>query len=427
MRSTIRWARWLGFVIPWMAYAAPLLCVTIGERLNYRTGILNESYHYWLNDTPINRDNKLLPQIRYGNFLSADLFLNYAGFSTALKGLAHSTDRDAVAYRAIIRELYFDHDFGSAFQLTVGRKIVKWGTGYAFNPCGVVEPARQASDPSDRREQYQGRQIIALDAFWGDRSFSLVYANEARYDEKFRRGKHELASRFYALLHRVDLSMINYWKEGDKWKTGFTTAYTYGSHIEFHSELIAQLGTNKQYHQVLSDPNLPIVPSASPYRARYEHSEKIFAKLLLGAQYTLDSGISLMIEYFYKRDGLTYREWQRWRQFVLMQLDRMNMIPPDPLSFQNFYNALYTLDRSGTMRHYGFFRGYLPKTRTSVELLVFSNLTDGSSASIATFSYLFRSNFTGWIRGELYTGKRSSEFGTLFFRTGIFAGAKLSF
>ncbi len=427
MVKTFRWFGWLSFMAVWLASGTSLHANAFGERLNYRFSLFTESYRNWLNDTPLNKDNELLPQIRYGSYSSADVFLNYGRFTTAMKALAHYTDRDASAYRAIIRELYFDHDFSGSFHITIGKKILKWGTGYAFNPCGVIEPGRQASDPSDRREQYQGRQIVAFDAFSGDRSFTLLYANESRYRDTFHRGKHELASRIYALVGGLDLSLISHWKEKEKFKLGVSTAYTYGSHIELHSELIGQMGSTKQYHLVLSDPNFQPIPHSSSYVARYQHSNKIFPRLLVGAQYTFDNGISLMIEYFYNREGLTHQEWQWWRQFVLKQVDATTTVPPDPLSFMNFYDALATLDRSGSMRHYGFCRGYWPQQRFGLELLLLNNLVDGSGVGVMTFNYVVRTNFTGWIRGEFYAGRHASEFGLLFFRSAILLGAKYSF
>lgn len=397
------------------------------NKLNYRLGVISESNHNWLNATPLNVDNKLVPQIRYGNFSSADIFLNWKYLSVAVKGVASYMDRDAPDYKAIIRELYVDHALGNFLHLTLGRKILKWGTGYAFNPTGVIEPARNAADPSDRREQYQGRQIISLDGYSGNNSVTLVYANETTYNTKFNQGKSEFACRGYSLIKGADFSLITHWKEDDKFKFGFTTAYTYGAHLELHSEFIAQQGTNKLYHRVLDSLDYQISPANYPYVARYNNSRKIFTRLLLGVQYIFDSGSSLMAEYFYNQEGLTASEWNRWRQFILYHQERITTaIPLDPLSFQHFYSALYTLDRKGSMRHYGFCRLYLPQQKSGLELMLFSNLVDGSSAGIATFNYFLNSHLTGWLRVEFYAGDRASEFGLLFLRSAILLGAKFS-
>ncbi|MDZ7377099.1 MAG: hypothetical protein ONB13_10800, partial [candidate division KSB1 bacterium] len=127
------------------------------------------------------------------------------------------------------------------------------------------------------------------------------------------------------------------------------------------------------------------------------------------------------------REGLTHHEWQRWRKFILRQTDGMSAFPPDPLSFVNFYSALSTLDKYGTLRHYAFCRGYWPMQRSSAEFLLLENLVDGSGAGIVTLNYIFPSGLTAWIRGEGYVGKRNSEFGLLFFRSTVLLGAKYGF
>ena len=35
--------------------------------------------------------------------------------------------------------------------LTVGRVIEKWGTGYAWNPTAFIGPKKNPADPNDRR------------------------------------------------------------------------------------------------------------------------------------------------------------------------------------------------------------------------------------------------------------------------------------
>lgn len=133
-----------------------------------------------------------------------------------------------------------------------------------------------------------------------------------------------------------------------------------------------------------------------------------------------------MVEYFYNREGLTAKEWDKWRQFILYHQQRTTAIPPDPSSCQNFYQALYTLDRKGSMRHYGFFRLYLPQKKSGLEMMLFSNLVDGSGAGISTFNYYFNSYLTGWIRAEVYLGTSNSELGLLFKKSSVNLGVKIS-
>ncbi len=396
-------------------------------KLKYRLSAIHETQFQQLNSTPLNVDNELVPQPRYNSLSSADLFLNWRAFTLDIKTDAIFSDLEDANYEYTLRELYFGHPLGDHVQITVGRKILKWGTGFAFNPTGVVEPAKDAGDPSDRLNRFQGRPIIALDAYWGNHSLTLVYANELKSKGRFRLGDDELAVKFYSFIKDVDVSLIGHWKEKEKIKFGFNTAFTYGDHLELHSEFIAQVGSNKLYHQVLDSSDDQIFFGDFPYTTKYQSSKRLFYKLLMGMQYTFDSGLNLMAEYFYNRDGLTRTNWNQWRRFTLFHQKQIRQLPPNGASFPEFYNALNTLSPDGTMRHYGFIRGYLPKQKFGLELILFGNLVDSSGILIPTFNYYFNSHLNGWIRASYFGGREDSEFGMLFTKSSLELGLRLSF
>lgn len=398
----------------------------LDEAFGYRISLINESGYHWLNNTPLNRNNKIVPQIQYNSNTGLDLFFSWKFITIDTKGETNFTDRDGPAYDFLARELYFDYPVNEHFHLTIGRKIMKWGSGYAFNPTGVVEPNKSAVDPSDRLNRNKGRQLIAFDFFWGNNSLTFIYANEARYDDAFRWGDDETALHFYTLLGDVDLSVVAHLWEKHKTRVGFNTAYTYGSHIELHSEFIVQQGSDQLYHQVLDSAHTQTYFDNNPYRARFKESQMLFYKLSVGAQYTFNSGLTLMTEYYYNREGLTYKEWQRWRQFTLFHQRQIEATPSDLRSFFNFYSALKTLHDKGVMRHYGFFRGYYPLYKSGLELMALTNIIDASGVSICTYNYYFSSILSSWLRAAYFWGENNSEYGILFSQAMIHIGIKVS-
>jgi len=394
--------------------------------LNYRFGFINEIAYHKLNATPLNGNNAHVPQLKYYNYATANIFLNWKSLTTSLKGSASYNDRDNPSYKGIIREIFFDSPVGKNYYFTCGRKILKWSTGYSFAPTGVLDPPKNPADPSDRLDQYQGRQIIAFDFFQENTSITLVYANEIRFEDGIKGGENQAALKYYKLIGGTDLSFIGHWREYHKLQIGFNTATTLNSHLELHTDFIAHRGSDKQYHQVLDSPDYKMY-FMDPYRARYKNSQALFYKLLLGTQYTFTSGLSLMAEYYYNREGLTKNEWKRWRNFALFHEKRMSGQPPDVRSISNFYNALLTLDENGSMRHYAFVRFYLPTQKIGYEIINIANLVDYSGSGIAMLTCFMNSNFSIWLRALLYYGKRDSEFGTLFSRAMLQLGAKASF
>ncbi len=119
-----------------------------GQELQYRFSIVDEGTLSKLNlTTPLNDRNLILPQPVQGNDAISNLFLGYGGLSTSLNLSALSNNLSTPDYNYSIRELSYDLSLSDNLDMTVGRKILKWGPGYAFNPTGVVEPQRSPSDP----------------------------------------------------------------------------------------------------------------------------------------------------------------------------------------------------------------------------------------------------------------------------------------
>ena len=118
------------------------------QGLEYRFSIVDEGTLTKLNlTTPLNYQNRILPQPVQGNDAISNLFLGYGGLSTSLNVSALANNLTAPDYNYSIRELSYDLSLSDNLDVTVGRKILKWGPGYAFNPTGVVEPQRSPSDP----------------------------------------------------------------------------------------------------------------------------------------------------------------------------------------------------------------------------------------------------------------------------------------
>ena len=66
-------------------------------------------------------------------------------FSTSLIGF--STTYTGTATKMLVKETYAGLSAGD-FDFTAGRKMVRWGTGYAFTAAGVLDPPRDPTNPS---------------------------------------------------------------------------------------------------------------------------------------------------------------------------------------------------------------------------------------------------------------------------------------
>jgi hypothetical protein len=391
------------------------------QPFQYRASFVDEGTRSFLNGgSPFNGGNAIVPQPLWGNIGSAGLYLGEGVLSTSLGFTATSNDLVAPRYDFAVRELALDVSLGEALDLVVGKKILKWGTGYAFNPTGVVEPQRSPSDPSDRLNQNDGRNLASLTAFIGKTSLTAVYLNDATFSNSaFHRGANEIALRAYTFAGGVDISLIGHYREGDRLELGANTSYVIGDDLELHGEILGKKGSSALYHPIINSDDAGQLFQSYPYLPLYEDSRRVFLKTLAGAQYTLESGVNIALEYYHNAEGLSVPEWKRWMNFVKLQ-DAVQRgavpVPPERIvpSRMNLLWSLLTLSPRGTMRDYLFLRGAYSGDAWGVEVIFFMNANDQSVVVIPTLTWKATPMISLYVRYAAYAGRDGSEFGSLF-------------
>lgn len=158
--------------------------------------------------------------------------------------------------------------------LTAGRVIEKWGTGYGWTPTAFIGPAKNPTDPNDRRSAWRGRDMVRADVFVKETSVSL-YALEGG----------SVAGRVYRLVRGTDVSLV--FRDKD---AGVSVSRVFGESLELHAEI-----------------------------ARTEHTRAV-----AGGQYTFANGTNVVFELYHGTDGLTARQWDAFRDTVDDDLRRAN-------------------------------------------------------------------------------------------------------
>jgi hypothetical protein len=391
------------------------------QPLQYRVSLVDEGTGYRLNrGTPFNAGNTIMPQATWGNVGTAGLYVGAGVFSTSLGFTATSNDLGVPHYDFSVRELALDVSLGESLDLVAGKKILRWGTGYAFNPTGVVEPQRSPSDPSDRLNQNDGRNLVSLTGFFGKTSITAVYLNDARYaNSSFRWGDNELAVRAYSFLGGLDISLVGHYREGDRLEVGANSSYVIGDNLELHGEILGKRGSSGLYHPIITSDNPAQIFGSYPYLPLFADSRRIFLKTLIGGQYTLEDGVNIALEYYHNSEGLSVQEWQRWMNFVKFQ-DAVQRgavpVPPDLIvpSRMNLLWSLLTLSTRGTMRDYLFARGAYADDTWGCEVICFMNANDQSIVAIPTLTWKASLSLSVYVRYTAYAGRDGSEFGSLF-------------
>src|SRR5580658_8705486 len=84
--------------------------------------------------------------------------------SSSVVGLASTYTDTTTQLR--VKEAYAGLSAGD-FDFTLGRRIVRWGTGYAFTATGVLDPPRIPTNPTDRLNLNEGRDMVKADYVHG--------------------------------------------------------------------------------------------------------------------------------------------------------------------------------------------------------------------------------------------------------------------
>jgi hypothetical protein len=243
---------------------------------------------------------------------------------------------DQIDDTASIAEAYVRWNANAHWSFTAGRVIEKWGAGYAWNPAAFISPRKNPSDPNDRRSAYEGRDMLKVESFLGSTALSL-YALE----------NGESALRAYRLIGGTDVSLYVDHRDGST-TPGASLSRVFGDALELHAE-----GSRR--------------------------------KLLIGGQYTFPNGTNIITELYRSGEGLNSAEWSRFVDDASGARTR-----------EQFIDANRRFRPLEMAQNYSFVRAARDweRTKLTTELLVITNLRDGSSIVRATITKRLHGNFT---------------------------------
>ena len=305
-----------------------------------------------IDDLTIYRDLQApLPQVHNQLLVEPTLTYRYKpmwSFSTSLIGLG---DRYTDTYtRLHVREAYAGLSAGD-FDFTLGRRIVRWGTGYAFTAIGVLDPPRIPTNTTDRLNVNEGRDMVKVDYVHGPHAFSLAWSSAALAPAAAN--LHDTtAFRYNVLVHGFDTSLIAGDDRGGDAFGGVTFTRVLGQAWEFHGEA-----------------------------AWREHPA-----VLLGAKYTTKGGITFLGEFFTPPNTPYFQDMTRY-----------------PLTGRQHYFFL----SSGKNR----LRELPGWKQWDLSAAAVANLNDHSFTAILDANRRFGNHFSTYLHVEIPSGNSKSEYG----------------
>ncbi len=269
--------------------------------------------------------------------------------------------------RADAGEAYLQLNPRPWLDITVGRVIEKWGTGYAWNPTAFISPRKNPADPADRRSANRGVDMIRADLFVRNTNVSLYALDDGAF-----------AARVYRLIAGTDVS-LHVRRDGDGIQQGISVARVFGDALELHGEIARR------------------------------HS-------LIGGQYTFRTNVNVVAELYHGGDGLDANGFRAFRQAAGAAHDELSL---------RAANAAFTL--LSMARNYAFVRVALSHDKFDTEVIVITNLRDGSLLARMTLTRRLRANISLYVIDTEFAGPRASELSYVQVRRVTTAGTRFYF
>lgn len=230
--------------------------------------------------------------------------------------------------------------------LTAGRVIEKWGTGYAWNPTAFISPKKNPIDPNDHLAAYQGLNMFRADLLARGTNVSLYTLGDRKY-----------AARVYRLIAGTDVS-LHLASDHDGMQQGVSLARVFGDALELHAEVARR-------------------------------------RAVAGGQYTFHRNVNVVVELDHDGTGMTASEWKAFRSGIDRDLLTANLTYA-PLRMGRSYGFVRVDIPSAD--------GNL-----DAELITLTSLRDGSLLARLTLTRKLRTNLSAYVIDTELAGRNTSE------------------
>jgi len=256
-------------------------------------------------------------------------------------------------------QLYVHNTLSVNHSIDIGKKTLKWGKGYFFNPAAFLDRPKDPTQPENAYEGYVMANYTYNKSFDGDLKnlkLDLIYmpTTSKVNDDFYYRGSTNLAMKLYLLYLDADIEFIYLYSDTQKDKIGFTFSKNLAPHFEIHAEYAKEIDGYHSY--------------------------------LLGLKYVTENDITILSEYYYDSDGLTRDEIRSSKKLI-------------PFSGKSYFvNKFSKKEPFGIVYSSVYFKDML-------------STEDKSHLDTLGLIYTFKNNLEIDLSYNLNSGNEESEFG----------------
>jgi len=362
----------------------------------------------------LNEESRLY-RLKYLNAESED-FLDEYDLSLEAKGSYEFSDvkfvssgKYALMYNAddewtdnfSLFELYAQYSPNTNFTAWLGKKSVKWGKGYTWNPVSFVGKQKDVNDVDASLEGYSlfmGEFVKSFDSKFQTLSISpvIIPVTEDLNDDFSPANSVNLALHAYMLIADTDVGVYLFTDDRDHRKAGVDFAKNLLSNWEIHAEWAYENSYEKWY---LDD----------DYALRQTSAD--IMNYLLGTRYLTTSNTTIIFEYLHNDAGYSEDEMQNFFDAADSAMaDNNNQLLSVVKTFQK-----NQLSRQFLMRDYFYLKATQPEP---FDILYFTpsayavyNVNDNSARIGIEVKYNRFKNLELLIRQNYFPPRQNTEFG----------------
>jgi hypothetical protein len=216
-------------------------------------------------------------------------------------------DRDATLLEGLVA---VQTDPGITLEL--GKKSLKWGKGYAWNPVGFVELAKNPDDPSEAREGFAmvtGDLIASFEGPVKTVAFTpVVLPVVGGVNGSFGSAKKgtNVAAKLYLLAWDTDIDLMALTGASKTDRFGFDVSRNLTSNFEIHGEW-AYITDNQRTVARSDGPNQKVIGNAINW--------------LFGIRYLTKTDVTIIAEYYHQATGYTRSEMDGFFDLAHLAID----------------------------------------------------------------------------------------------------------
>jgi len=237
--------------------------------------------------------------------LELDYKKGMAAFNGVLNAQAAKDDLGS-SDRADIFEANLSLKPTPSVTVDLGKKVSKWGTGYAWNPVGFISRPKDPNNPEESLEGYVGAGADLIKSFSGPLQTlaltTVVLPVTEDVNAEFGKTDHvNFAAKLYLLYRDTDIDLVALTGDSRTPRYGIDVSRNLATNFEIHGEYAYLKDLEQKY----------LTTSGTVATRKYSASQ-----YLLGLRYLTANDITTIFEYYHNGAGFTKSELSRFYALV---------------------------------------------------------------------------------------------------------------